>query len=1833
MTIVHKESLEQIDRLAHETITVFQSDLRPDGTFKTKIFQTIRSLSAHIANDYGDRYLLELIQNAYDALSEKETSGRIKILFIPQDGEWGTLYIANGGRPFQWANVESICAIGLSEKPAGENIGNKGLGFRSVLRISHEPKIFSLLGDGKNTSEYGYCFRFATGKDFTRWTNEPIVLEQLPRQLPPFCIPYPLDNVPLQIASLIDEGFVSVISLPLISESARKSVYEQMDLLRSGPAPLILFLKRLQVLDVVITGQPELSFTLTRTNKEIKSLTETSPLLTLIELNNDQRYLVAWRYIPEGQVKAKIDESIELQQLHPSWKEWRGDGELAIAVYLDEMTSQNLLYTFLPMGEAAECPFNGFLHGAFYPKSDRTSLHAGSPLNTMYIEEAIRLSVHAALTIRLLADIQDSLLSYEQCSRVIVDFLSWHGVASIKGYGTNDYAKRLGEAFLAFGGTIGERDILPVIRGKKLDSWGAPIEVLEWDNSNFSVLTAERISRLGKSPVLSENLGKIRTKRFIETWTEYISKQLFDPSTEELADVVEKVAEELLLIRADIPTWTGFYCDLLTLVNKYQRLAIPSAIVDKKILLCSGNRLLSSVTLAPAKPNSKKKKRKKGRPVQNVGAVVFSPSDRLMKSGSEDAINEELFRVPQQLEQGFSFLSQKLEWYGDLNDVRQFFEKHRLVRKYDASELISNVSRIQRESNDKMARRQALTWLFRLYVTRGDYVSGSLSSAEIYVPVGKEGWVSARQAYFSHGWSQSGRISTLLEQFFESASSFSKEISGLKKMLLHPPSKKPFSVGNISEWYAFLKLIGVKVGLYPINLDSRRINSLSDISIKNIGSLLNLDEETIRIWEYAVGKFNILYYGNNKLEQSSKIVWWPGQGDFNLFPPETKKLNARLLLEWIKITDYTESDLIIEYYHNYYRYAQRFTWPTPFLAFFREGAWFPVENTLGNQKGVTFKCLKEVWLPEEDRDRPRPFMPQIPSEFGIRQTVLSDEARNRLKSWGNVNVVNDPQCLFGQISMLGHIFKDDQVEEYCKREFINLYGATWKLLAENGEQKWPNKRPDWIVVRNKGSYCTYELPVKDVNICNDVTGFLKVYVPDDGKSLVCTLLEELGHNIFDFEVNHPNIRALIKDLLGSAFSATSSVPVEIIVNDIPFESTTEEMKQLIELVPSFTALLCLAMECLTGTSAQQLPVDRGVMIDRLRKIRVMLCREISFNIAGSPKPLPANYYGVLGHMDKDVPCLLLETENEQLTWEQIRDAGPALCRLLNQADLASVIKNACSAMERQGIPIHSKFSKADHLDSLCRELNLTRPQAETALAIEIGDKKRIEMVLRPLVFYCVGEEGFTVFEQIRERSTNLDELLKDVEPLFENSVLEFQFIYDCVKESNSYSFIQKRLDLEFAKFNECIVNTNGEVYAITYPDEHKISMKIFLEEHRDRLVACLQNRYLTTFDNQGELVDFVTLKNELLTLPPDSSWLLSYEEPPLDVITAMVNAWLERKGFPRFDTFDPKLPLWSMVIKANEKTLKQFIVNKIKVINAWFQANNSPVSGCWALPELAGGTIKSELDKIGAFDFRELDDELLLKWMVKAGVWPDGMPASLDLEVLGLTEENLQKAEKFVSEERAAQEKARRSVRFGSTDIDPYDADYEALSKLIQNGLPKDLLKTSLGNYADIHKIEKKPTSGRPGKGGGGSTPKVPSEKADLIGFMGECAVYHWLKTRFPKKDIESSWKSKNREHLYAEAGSDSLGYDYHLEYDRRNWFLEVKASLQNPMVFEMGETEVDKAKECAILGKSEYSIIYVSNIEDPSKMKILVLPNPFSEEGKKVFGRPREKFRYSFGE
>ena len=84
---------------------------------------------------YGRKQLFELLQNATDALRGSE--GRIDAVLTRK-----ALYVANGGRPFTEAGAQSLLASHLSRK-SGEQIGQFGLGFKSVTAISDQVGVFS----------------------------------------------------------------------------------------------------------------------------------------------------------------------------------------------------------------------------------------------------------------------------------------------------------------------------------------------------------------------------------------------------------------------------------------------------------------------------------------------------------------------------------------------------------------------------------------------------------------------------------------------------------------------------------------------------------------------------------------------------------------------------------------------------------------------------------------------------------------------------------------------------------------------------------------------------------------------------------------------------------------------------------------------------------------------------------------------------------------------------------------------------------------------------------------------------------------------------------------------------------------------------------------------------------------------------------------------------------------------------------------------------------------------------------------------------------------------------------------------------------------------------------------------------------------------------------------------------------------------------------------------------------------------------------------------------------------------------------------------------------
>lgn len=90
---------------------------------------------------YANRTLLELVQNAADAVSggAESTTGRVEIV-LDTDNE--VLYCANDGQPFSAEGLSSIQMAYLSSK-RGDEIGRFGLGFKSVLAVSDSPQVFS----------------------------------------------------------------------------------------------------------------------------------------------------------------------------------------------------------------------------------------------------------------------------------------------------------------------------------------------------------------------------------------------------------------------------------------------------------------------------------------------------------------------------------------------------------------------------------------------------------------------------------------------------------------------------------------------------------------------------------------------------------------------------------------------------------------------------------------------------------------------------------------------------------------------------------------------------------------------------------------------------------------------------------------------------------------------------------------------------------------------------------------------------------------------------------------------------------------------------------------------------------------------------------------------------------------------------------------------------------------------------------------------------------------------------------------------------------------------------------------------------------------------------------------------------------------------------------------------------------------------------------------------------------------------------------------------------------------------------------------------------------
>lgn len=86
---------------------------------------------------YASRQLLELVQNAADAIHRSGTPGRIEVRIAGD-----TLYCANEGEPITRQGLQALANAYVSDK-RGDEIGRFGLGFKSVLSVTGNPQVLS----------------------------------------------------------------------------------------------------------------------------------------------------------------------------------------------------------------------------------------------------------------------------------------------------------------------------------------------------------------------------------------------------------------------------------------------------------------------------------------------------------------------------------------------------------------------------------------------------------------------------------------------------------------------------------------------------------------------------------------------------------------------------------------------------------------------------------------------------------------------------------------------------------------------------------------------------------------------------------------------------------------------------------------------------------------------------------------------------------------------------------------------------------------------------------------------------------------------------------------------------------------------------------------------------------------------------------------------------------------------------------------------------------------------------------------------------------------------------------------------------------------------------------------------------------------------------------------------------------------------------------------------------------------------------------------------------------------------------------------------------------
>ena len=1725
-------------------------------------FNPTRSVSAfteQITHEYEDRFLVELIQNAYDAQPPGERGGRVHVRLDESEPEHATVYVANTGSGFSRSNFYALTTVAQSSKPPGEGIGNKGVGFRSVLQVCDAPEIYSCVTDTPTFD--GYCFTFADDAQVREMVADAPDYEVVKRDFTRSLLPVPAESTDPFLRELRDKGLITVIRLVLSSEHALDLAREQIARLREPTPPIALFLDRLSSITVEhVDTDGALRTTDVTRHVDVIAAPEDAPDLTWVTTAG-RRFLVASRKLQAPDIAAVVGEAIALGELDESWAAWDADVEVSLAVQLDGAHDETApsTFTYLPM--RVDSPLHAHLHAPFHTKLARLELNEESHFNAHLIAAVADLAVDA---VRLLSSDAEIGLTALQRRVATVDLLSWNV----------EHVDVLRSALARADLDLRTSPLIPVVIASG-NGWAGLSETRVWEQPGLDMLTVETLS--AHASLVDPALGPERQRRLQEFACFAVSHSL-TPSDDELAEWVEAVAGDLE--SASLAKWNRFLSEIADAFEHRN----AESLQRRRILLDDRHRI------RPAGPWSSADAR--------ATPTIFIPP-RPVGRARDDETEAEVTAVPKNLQRAIGFLHPGIRVRTrrgstfERTRAAALFARGNLVEPFELVAVLGHLSRLLKGKVSQTTYRQALSWTFAQEQASRANVT-DLDRIGLYVPTAG-GWIPADQAVFSQEW-KTPRAATVAA-LVRSAGAVSPALRALGERLVLSPDEWPSKLGDREAFREFLSRCGVRDGLFPIARRARSAVNMNgaDFSASEVAQRFGLDrpigwqEHVAATWTRDLAGPYTPYTGQQQL--------WvvPGQDAFDELDARAKDRLAAALLE--TLADWPDPAWRYTFQRRSPHHLKRpdvQTWPSPARSFIERAPWFPMADA-GRRDERYFVAIEEAWTFDEQSGETAPRYARLAPVDQRRRLANSPTASAHLKEAG-LKVWNDRGSAPARLSELASLATSN-----------DLHDADLVSVQRASAAAWSD------VVGSPGALLTRALPlvvsrgrVLDVLSPSESEPPL-VYVVDTAPGLVGQVLEAGELPVLIADPQHG--AAIVRHLEGRGgfrVRAASAVDARAILDGRELRPDPDAGAALLATFSPWLARTVLAILDLRSSRFARV-TDRVLheVEARLRRTRIATGHHIQLSVDGAVLPAKGRLADSLHLDDSQNPLLVVnDTDLELPSWSGLEVIADDLAELLKQSQSASEIRAAALALQRSV----GEWREPNE-EELARVLRCSPEAVAEVLHNLRTSTDQLRELIAPFIAVVCGPDAARRIDA--DHVEDLPDLQRCVAELvgaeFASKLLASAMRAETVDD------LRREMGTDLGALNRALQELGRRTW--TFPDEHRTALNGHLEAHRIEASAAVRRRFWTAFVARDDLADYVAAR-DFRALAPDPQWLLDYETPPEDLLAARLDAWINDVGDAPADV--PELAPIDQVRADNRRILDRILAAAAERVTAWAAKHATTAPEAWSAPQV----VRDQLAETGALDFVVLAETELLEWLRAIGLWPNAMQLTLDANALGLTENDLSSA-RIAKSQAAQQRRRRRSeLTFGDRTYDTSTDEVRDFAEAVGESADESFLSTRprITRLTDLPLSPPKGpehTGGGGGGHGGGRQRNPSDEQTAAIGLVGELLAYRWLRRAFPDATPDS-WVSRNRRFfLEGSLGDDSLGYDFRVARRRDTLFFEVKATTTNEYEFDIGESELRAARHTP---KDRYRIIFLRSVLTPGRRDPpLLLPQPLDPSYRQV--------------